>query len=152
MQLTIQYFEPRLERNNLFQDTVTLVFEPKSLKVFSNVNGITVVNKNFFDVEVDINQKEILNKRQNIEFELIEDRSIRKITQKVSLKEMIESSDIENCMRAFLKGKLEGEYTYSNEAVEIINYLEEQNKLCLIDKALEQSDEKLFLNLTELLL
>ena len=143
MQLIFERFETQVIEDLLSNEIVTLLFQPNDMQI-RNMHDYIGVNTNHFEIVFNYKTGKILNEMAKIQLE-VDCSYVAK--QKLTLKEMLELSNIHECIVEAVEEIYFGCYKYSNEALELFYELEHINRQRLIDKALDTGDRELFIKL-----
>lgn len=146
MQLQMTKFEPKLFHEDIFGSAYILTFEKGDFEAYSLINKFHTSNQNSFEIAVNHNG-DILNEKCKVTFIGIEPTRKREIKQPLTLVEIERLSDLEDHIESFINGKINGNYKFSNETLELTDHLEQLNKQRLIDKALDAGDKEKFISL-----
>lgn len=146
VQLQITKFEPKLFKEDIFGESYILVFGKGDFEAYSLLNKFHASNLNQFEMAVD-HSGELLNEICKVTLVGTEPNFKREIKQPLALGEIEQLSDLKGQIESFVNGKINGNYKFSKETLELTDRLEQLNKQRLIDKALDAGDKETFTSL-----
>lgn len=146
MQLQMTKFEPKMFREDIFGSAYILAFGKGDFEAYSLINKFHASNQNQFEIAVNHNG-DILNEKCKVTFVGVEPTRKREIKQPLTLVEIEQLSDLQDHIESFIDGRINGNYKFSEELLELTDCLEQLNKQRLIDKALDAGDKETFIRL-----